>query len=208
MNKETVKKSIYSAIPIVIITLLTTLSVWLLFSRSSLSKEASIVVDKNKQLVVQINNLNKEVEDRSLQVQQLEKDIEEKKSTIIEKEKIIYKNGELIVPSDYVDLKRNYVTLSEISKTQRDVVARFEEKSNIDNLLIIDLSLALEKAKLQLLDSNDIILKKKFLVHSILLGSDFKSVDISYLILLKDMVYVGFGVSSNLNARAYIGVKL
>jgi hypothetical protein len=158
----------------------------------------------NNDLINKIDLLEKEVKDRDTQVKLLEEDIKNKKIEIIEKERIIYKDGKLIIPEDYEELKHSYIVLSEVNQSQKELILKLEEKSSIDDKLIIDLSDALEESKKEIIRLS----KKEFLSSSILLGANFDSIDVSYILLINERFYIGVGGTSKLSAKVYVGVKL
>lgn len=159
---------------------------------------------ENKDLINKIDLLEQEVKDRDAQVKLLEEDVRNKKTEIVEKEKIIYKDGKLMIPSDYEELKHNHIILSEVNQSQKEIISKLEEKSSIDDKLIIDLSNALEESKKEIIRLS----KKEFLSSSILLGANFDSVDVSYVLLINERFYIGVGGTSKLSAKVYVGVKL
>lgn len=205
MDKQKFKKRFFLVLQTLLCSLLIVVFVRLFFS----NKEAKKIIDENSRLIVRIEDLTVDVEDRNKTISDL--NIKAQKTEIIEKELIVYKDGELIVPKDYEELKENYIVLSDINKKQKSLIEDLEKKSQIDDKLIIDLSLALKDAQKQLEDSNDYIsnpFKTKFFQHSFLLGYDFNSVEATYLLLILNRVYIGGGITNDLRAKICVGVKL
>lgn len=155
-------------------------------------------------LINKIDLLQKDIENRDKIVKQLEQDIKNKKTEIIEKEKIIYKDGKLIIPEDYNELKNNYIVLSEINNDQKMIISKLEEKSNLDDKIIVNLSKALDESKITIQQLS----KKELFSHSVIASSDFKSFDLSYLLLINEKLYIGIGGTSNMSVKLYIGIKL
>lgn len=172
---------------------------------------------ENKELIQQISSLQDQLKDYNKQINNINEKISQKEFEIIEKEKIIYKDGELYIPDDYEQLKESYIVSEQIIRDKNEIIKNYEVKSEKDAQIIFDLTSNLNNTKIALDESNALIKKlskKKWFEHSILIGSStglepkLYSVDISYLILLGEKVYVGAGFSSDLKIRAFVGVKL
>jgi len=173
------------------------------------------IVD-NKELIQQISSLQDQLKDYNKQINNINEKISQKEIEIIEKEKIIYKDGEFYIPDDYEQLKENYIVSEQIIKDKNEIIKNYEDKSEKDAQIIFDLTSNLNNTKIALEHSNNLIKKlskKKWFEHSIFVGSSIGlepklySVDISYMILFGEKVYLGAGFSSDLKVRAYVGVK-
>lgn len=173
------------------------------------------IVD-NKELIQQISSLQDQLKDYNKQINNINEKISQKEIEIVEKEKIIYKDGELYIPEDYEQLKENYIVSEQIIKDKNEIIKNYEDKSKKDADIIFNLTKNLDDTKIALDESNTLIKKlskKKWFEHSILVGSSIGlepklySVDISYLMLFGEKVYVGAGFSSDLKIRAFVGVK-
>jgi len=158
----------------------------------------------NSELIDKINDLQKKIVDRDTTINRLYEDIKNKKAEIIEKEKIIYKDGKLIIPPDYEQLKNNYIQISSMYETQKEIIFKLEEKSKSDDELIKELSLALDESKIKILQLS----KRELFSSSIIAGTDLKSAEVSYQLLILEKIYVGIGGTSDLKAKFYVGVKL
>lgn len=173
------------------------------------------IVD-NKELIQQISSLQDQLKNYNNQINNINEKISQKQTEIIEKEKIIYKDGELYIPDDYEQLKENYIVSEQIIKDKNEIIKNYEDKSKKDADIIFNLTKNLDDTKIALDESNNLIKKlskKKWFEHSIFVGSSIGlepklySVDISYMILFGERVYLGAGFSSDLKIRAYVGVK-
>jgi alanyl-tRNA synthetase len=181
-----------------------------------LKDDPKIQMVDNKELIQQISSLQDQLKDYNKQINNINEKISQKEIEIIEKEKIIYKDGELYIPDDYEQLKENYIVSEQIIKDKNEIIKNYEDKSKKDADIIFNLTKNLDDTNTALDESNVLIKKlskKKWLEHSIIVGSSIGlepklySVDISYMILFGEKVYLGAGFSSDLKVRVYVGVK-
>lgn len=199
-----------------LVFLLLTLSFRISILNDKLKDNPKTQIIDNKELIKQITSLEQQLKDYNKQVFEIGEKISQKEFEIVEKEKIIYKDGELYIPDDYEQLKENYIVSEQIIRDKNEIIKNYEDKSKKDADIIFNLTKNLDDTKIALEDSNNLIKKlskKKWFEHSIFVGSSIGlepklySVDISYMILFGERVYLGAGFSSDLKIRAYIGVK-
>lgn len=199
-----------------LVFLLLTLSFRISILNDKLKDNPKTQIIDNKELIKQITSLEQQLKDYNKQVFEISEKISQKEFEIVEKEKIIYKDGELYIPDDYEQLKENYIVSEQIIRDKNEIIKNYEVKSEKDAQIIFDLTSNLNNTKIALEDSNNLIKKlskKKWFEHSIFVGSSIGlepklcSVDVSYMILFGEKVYLGAGFSSDLKVRAYVGVK-
>lgn len=199
-----------------LVFLLLTLSFRISILNDKLKDNPKTQIIDNKELIKQITSLEQQLKDYNKQVFEISEKISQKEFEIVEKEKIIYKDGELYIPDDYEQLKENYIVSEQIIRDKNEIIKNYEVKSEKDAQIIFDLTSNLNNTKIALEDSNNLIKKlskKKWFEHSIFVGSSIGlepklcSVDVSYMILFGERVYLGAGFSSDLKVRAYVGVK-
>lgn len=199
-----------------LVFLLLTLSFRISILNDKLKDNPKTQIIDNKELIKQITSLEQQLKDYNKQVFEISEKISQKEFEIVEKEKIIYKDGELYIPDDYEQLKENYIVSEQIIRDKNEIIKNYEDKSKKDADIIFNLTKNLDDTKIALEDSNNLIKKlskKKWFEHSIFVGSSIGlepklySVDVSYMILFGERVYLGAGFSSDLKIRAYVGVK-
>lgn len=137
---------------------------------------------------------------------------------IAKKEAIIIANGQVIIPSDYENLKSNYLTLFDLYADCKKSKVLLQIQVEKDAKQITDLSKALEDAKNNIAINTQIIEKEvikpvPFYKSSILIGggvdsNNSKSVTFAYQGIIKDKLIVQGQVTYPPRLTALIGIKL
>jgi len=163
---------------------------------------------KYKQIEKINGNLNIIVQNNNNDIKNLRKEISEKKAEIVEVEKIIYKDGELIIPIDYEELKKNYASLSKIYLTTKDLLDETNVQIEKDAIIIGDL----QKQNEDLLKQLGSRPKISLLAHSILFGygisekGNFYSASYQATILSKFLAQVTASYPAQISLS--VGMKL
>ena len=172
-----------------------------------ITKDNEKYISDNSTLLTQAEIYKKEKEE-------LAKKLAEKKIEIVYKEKIIYKDGQLIIPSDYSELKDKYSQLSDLYQTQKTLNSDLEIQLDSDKKIISDLSLALDTTNKKLKETTDLLNNTvnkptDFFSSSVLLSiTNQYEFGAGYMLTIKDKFQIGTIVSYPLKVQAFVGIKL
>lgn len=177
----------------------------------TLTKDNETYTKSNDILLAQTKASTKEKEE-------LSKKLAEKKIQIVYKEKIVYKDGELIIPKDYDELKKNHIELSNLYLQQKEIIFDLEKTVSDDNVIISVLTDSLDDTNKKLKETTDLLKSivnkpSKFFNSSILVSGGINSDSsyeggLGYLLTIKEKVHIGTIVSYPLKVQVLVGMRL